>query len=237
MLGHAGAQEIVHAEERVDEVHAVQAVHDVVPRAADGEEDGHAGQPLHVQELPRPAPHAEEDEQDEARQQEAYGPLRQDGQPRKEKGREVEPSPTAAVSEVEGNEHGVEEKDERHVRDDGLREVEEGNRRAEDDGREESRSPVVELAREVVRLKHIEHREHSREKARSKLSRAENLESREEFPVKEDRFIIPVIPVDARRGEVASCQHLLGGQRVVRFDGVRDGQLAVAEQDEDNDGE
>ena len=151
--------------------------------------------------------------------------------------RTVNPAPAAAVSEVEGDEHGVEEEDERHVRDDGLREVEEGDRRAEDDGREEGRSPVVELAREVVRLKHIEHREHSREKARSKLSRAENLESREEFPVKEDRFIIPVIPVDARRGEVASCQHLLGGQRVVRFDGVRDGQLAVAEQDEDNDGE
>ena len=133
----------------------------------------------------------------------AYRALRQDGQSREEEGREVEPSPAAAVSEVEGDEHGVEEEDERHVRDDGLREVEEGDRRTEDDGREEGRSPVVELAREVIRLKHID-REHSRKKARSKLSRAEDLESREEFPVKEDRFIIPVIPVDARRGEVAS---------------------------------
>ena len=43
MLGHTRAQEVVHAKERVDEVHAMQHVHDVVPRAADDEEDGHAG--------------------------------------------------------------------------------------------------------------------------------------------------------------------------------------------------
>lgn len=159
MLSHARAQEVVHAEERVDEVHAVQRVHDVVPRAADDKEDGHAGQPHHVQKLLCPPPHAEEDEQDEARQQEADWPLRQDGQPREEEGQDVEPAPAAAVREVERNQHGVEEEDEGHVRDDGLREIEEGNRRAEEDGRDERRAPVVELAREVVRLEHIEHGE------------------------------------------------------------------------------
>ena len=81
MLRDRRAQEILHAEEIRDEVHAVQAIHRIIPAAAHHEEYGQARQPAEVQEFAGLPAQAKENEQDEARQQEADGSFREDGEP------------------------------------------------------------------------------------------------------------------------------------------------------------
>ena len=86
MFGDGRAQEIVRAEERPEEVCTVQAVHGVVPTAANEQEDDHAAAPAKAKKLFRILSEHEVDGKQESWQEKPDWPLREDGEPCKEEG-------------------------------------------------------------------------------------------------------------------------------------------------------
>ena len=123
---------------------------------------------------------------------------------------------------------GVEEKDERHVRDDGLREVPVACRRAEDEGRPQARTLVVKQRAEAVGQAQRQDAEHRREKARGEIRHAEGRECRQQFPVEERRLVIPIMTVDAWRKVIPARQHFPCRLRVVALHRIRHGQQIIA---------
>ena len=86
MFGDGRAQEIVRAEERPEEVCAVQAVHGVVPTASNEQEEDHAAAPAKAKKLLRILLEHEVDGKQESRQEETDRPFREDGETCKEEG-------------------------------------------------------------------------------------------------------------------------------------------------------
>lgn len=86
MFGDGRAQEIVRAEERPEEVCAVQAVHGVVPTASNEQEEDHAAAPAKAKKLLRILSEHEVNGKQESRQEETDRPFREDGESCKEEG-------------------------------------------------------------------------------------------------------------------------------------------------------
>ena len=90
MLGNGRTQEVVRAEERLKENCAVQAVHGIVPAAADEQEENHAAAPAKAKKLLRILSEHEVNGKQESRQEDADRSFREDGESRKEEGGVVE---------------------------------------------------------------------------------------------------------------------------------------------------
>ena len=84
MFRYGRTQEVVRAEEGAEEVFAVQLNHDVVPAAADEQEENHAAAPAKVQQFLCVLSEHEVDGEQEPRQEEADRPFREHGESREE---------------------------------------------------------------------------------------------------------------------------------------------------------
>ena len=232
MLCHRRAQSVVHAEERVDEVAAMQQVHRHVPSPCDDKEQHEAAGHMAAEQHAEAALPGEEDEDDEARQRKADGALRQHRGGSRRKGQVVVAALARLIALIEAHERQADRHPERHVRDDRMREVPVLDGKREDHRREDAGAAAVELRAEAVRHKHANNGKECREKARGEVRHAEELERRDELPVKQDGLIVPVIPEDARRQVISRRDHLLGRLHIIRLHRVRHRHQPVAEQEQ-----
>ncbi len=228
MLRHRGAQHVVHAEELADEVAAVQLHHRIVPERRHGEEKREPSEDVPAEELAQPPLPREEQEDDEPRQAEANRPFREHGDAGEEKGEVVPAHAPLRVAEVEGDEHTAQRDEERRVGDHRMADVPELDGRPHDERREPADALPIEPPPEEIREEEANQREQRGEEPRRKRRLPEERECRDELPVEEHGLIVPVVPVDARREEVARRHHLLGGLDVIRLHGVRDDHRRIA---------
>ena len=228
MLRHRRAQHVVHAEERIEKIAAVQQHHRIVPDGRHGEEKGEAREDMEAQELAQAALPGEEEQDDEARQADADGPFREHRDAREEE-REVVPAyAPLLIAEEKGNERAAHSDEKRRVGDHRVADIPELDRCAHEQRRDEADALPVEPAPEPVCEQQTDCRKERREKPRRKLRLTEERKRRDELPVKKHGLVIPVVTVDARRNQVARRHHLLGRFHIVRFHGIRDGHRPVA---------
>ena len=98
-----------------------------------------------------------------------------------------------------------------------MREVPVLDGEREDHRREDAGAAAVELRAEAVRHEYANGGKECREQARGEVRHAEELERRDELPVKQDGLIVPVIPEDARRQVISRRDHLLGRLHIIRL--------------------
>ena len=232
MLRHRRAQGVVHAKERVDEVAAVQQVHRQVPDARDGEEQHEAADHVAAQQHAEAALPGEEDEDDEARQRKADGSLRQHRDSSRRKGQVVVAALARLIALIEAHERQADRHPERHIRDDCMAKVPVLDRQRQQHRSAKTRAAAVELRAEAIRHEYANDGKECRKQARSEVRHAEELEGRDELPVKQDGLIVPVIPEDARRQVIPRRDHLLGRLHIIRFHRVRHRHQPVAEQEQ-----
>ena len=174
----------------------------------------------------------EEDEDDESRQREADGALRQHRDSSRCKGQVVVAALARLIALIEAHERQADRHPERHVRDDCMAKVPVLNRQRQQHRSAKARAAAVELRAEAIRHKHARHREQCREKARREVRHAEELEGCDDLPVKQDGLIVPVIPEDARRQVIPRRDHLLGRLHIIRLHRVCHRHQPAAEQEQ-----
>ena len=233
MFRDGSPQDIMDADELADKVTAMHGVHRAIPDEGNCQEQEHAGKELDMQQrLEVPAPY-EEEQDDESRLKKTDRSFGQNGQAGKGIGQVVPAWLPFTVSDVKGHEAGRIKDEERHIGNDGLGQVKIFHCRQQDESRQESRLLIVQAGREAIGQEDTHYAEQSREKAGGKVTDTEEFKSGNEFPIKENRLVIPIIAEDARRDIVTRGQHFPGCQDVIRFDRVRDDQQVVSSQAED----
>ena len=228
MLRHRCTQNIVNPEEGVYELRAVHKIHINVPRCADRCKDEETRGERNASERREIAPHKQEDEDDKPRQEEANRPLREDTESRTGVSDvEVFPPPLV-VSEKERAECPAEEDKEAHIREDKLCKHRIEHARPKDDRRPERRSLIVDPTCKGIGQTQSPCSKKRRKEACGKIRHAKQGECRKEFPIKENRLVVPVVPIDLRREPVPRRQHLLCRLCIVHLDGSCYGKRTVA---------
>lgn len=100
MLRDGCAQDIVHAEECVEKVAAVQEVHRHVPEAGHDEKERQSAQHVDAAEHGQPPLPEEEDQDDQSRQRKADRPLIEDGERGRSKSQIIIPAPAALITGI-----------------------------------------------------------------------------------------------------------------------------------------
>ena len=177
-------------------------IHIDVPRCADRCKDEQPRRQTDAPERGEVACRQQENEDHKPRQEKADRSLRENPQPRTGVCDVEKLLLPLIVPKKECRERAAEEDEEAHIREDELCEEGVEYPRPEDDRRPGRRPLIVEPPRKAIGQEESRRRKERREEPRSEVRHAERGERREQLPVKEDRLVVPVVPVDLRREPV-----------------------------------
>ena len=197
MFRYGCPQTIMYAEEGVDEILPVHQVHWQVPGRADYHHQQEATEHMPVQQCLEVALPDQEKQDDEAWQQEPDWALGQDAKSGNGEGRIVETGALLRIAEIVADERAGYGQEQCHVRDNCVAQIPVFKRRAKNQGGDEANLLIVEAAAEEIGHEDTDRGKECREETGGKIIDAHDLEGQNELPVEQDRFVIPVVTIDA----------------------------------------
>ena len=203
-------------EEVQEKIVSVDFIHEAVPETGDDEEEKHTAQQMNVEQFLQVVAHDKKNQGGQCGQGQADRAFGENGKGGHDIGGPV-PAAVFCIAEVEKGQTGTHEQKQCRIGDDRFRQEPAFNAGHEDDGGRKGKRPAVYAGSEPVRKQYACCSHQGRGKPCRKFGKAEQGEGKCQFPVIENRLVIPVVTVYLGREPVTGEDHFLCRQCVIRF--------------------
>ena len=209
----------MNAEEIEQEGISVIHSHEQIPGTANEQEQHRTGKQMHMSQfLQIPFP-CQEDQRRQSRQHQADGAFGQHSQ----RGQDVtEPviSLIFRIAEIEKGDGPIHKQEQRGIGNYGFRQNPELQGCAQNQRRNKSHFAPIHTGGKPEDKPYIENPGYRRRKAGSPFIYTKQAERQSQFPVVENRFVIPVVPVNLWRQPVPGLYHFLCRKGIIGFCGI-----------------